>query len=596
MTLSTNDAIQRFGQNEERVDTFVNQTGSYQTNGSPPQSVETLPSLMNRLQQRYLNIVDKGDWTTAAVYVINDIAKQSNVIYLCVTPHTAGTFLIDLAAGKWVVYQGITSKDLQFDVARQETANNGFAGLQARQCAFMLLGDSISEGAGASAYVNGCSWQAARSLLNAGDMGWPNERTYGYHTVVNMANAVASGLISHNGLIVNAGVVGSRISLAAGQAVTLTGVSVDYSDVVYDASASSGSIEIAINNVVRKTVAISGTGLKDTFPTTVGAAYRGYLTSEADSITFTAVGGTVVICGVLAWRTAYLSPAAWVVAKSGTAYQDYTSSTQLDELAYWLNLYRTSSAKYMILNLGTNNIYNSSKSLSPSSMVAQISTLINGISSRCVGVQFAIAVPPRAVESTWPVIASGYTYDDYVKAIVEFARSNQHALVRHDKSTLGIGNSAYYSDGVHPNNAGHAVAAKNLCDTMGVMLNPNTKGSSGLISPPKELINIVISTTVDIVMNDTWRAFTNNAAFAAKATKQNNVLFLSGIVEKNGSTSTTVGTLPVGYRPAGRNTYVISRNDAGVTTIDISSGGVITVSALPTTWLSLENIALVINR
>lgn len=105
MTLSTNDAIIRFVENEERVNQFVNTVGNYSTNTTPPQTVETLPSFVQRLQQRYLTISDQGDWATSTVYAINDVVKQSGIIYLCVTPHTAGTFATDLSTGKWVVYQ-----------------------------------------------------------------------------------------------------------------------------------------------------------------------------------------------------------------------------------------------------------------------------------------------------------------------------------------------------------------------------------------------------------------------------------------------------------------------------------------------------------
>lgn len=110
--LPLNDGIERFKQNEERVDLFVNSDTSYLTNEQTPRSVESLPALMARLKTRYLNVVHRGNWAASSIYDINDIAKQSDIVYLCVEPHTAGTFATDLTNGKWVVYQGVSYSDL----------------------------------------------------------------------------------------------------------------------------------------------------------------------------------------------------------------------------------------------------------------------------------------------------------------------------------------------------------------------------------------------------------------------------------------------------------------------------------------------------
>ena len=319
----------------------------------------------------------------------------------------------------------------------------------------------------------------------------------------------------------------------------------------------------------------------------------GALTSESDVITFTSVSGTVVITAVLAWRNSYTSPAAYVIAKSGTAYQDYTTSTQMDEIAYYLNLYRGAGLNYLMLNLGTNNIYNATKSLTPSAMVAQISALITGINSRCTSVRYAIAVPPKAYETTWPVIAGGYTYLDYVDAIVAFAKANGHTLIRHDKSILGQGLGAFYYDGVHPNNIGHQIAARNICDVLEVPVNGNQKGALGYIAPPVELMNLLYGTSVNITMNSTWRALSNNVQYTAKARKVGKVVYLSGAVEPNGSVSQIIGTLPAGYYPGTRGTYIATRDNAGIANFLIDASGVITLStAVPSTWVSLENIVI----
>lgn len=103
------DAIARFKANEERIDIFVNDpddVGFYVTNETIPANVESLPSLLTRFEQRYLTLISRGGWVTATIYSANDLVLQSSLLYVCIVTHTSGTFATDLAAGKWILYQG----------------------------------------------------------------------------------------------------------------------------------------------------------------------------------------------------------------------------------------------------------------------------------------------------------------------------------------------------------------------------------------------------------------------------------------------------------------------------------------------------------
>lgn len=102
--LPLDEAVSRLKENEDRLDIFVNQSGTYSTNEAVSREVETVPSLMQRLKERYLSLLDRGNWTTATAYAINDIVKNGNSIYLCTEYHTAGTFSNDLISGKWILY------------------------------------------------------------------------------------------------------------------------------------------------------------------------------------------------------------------------------------------------------------------------------------------------------------------------------------------------------------------------------------------------------------------------------------------------------------------------------------------------------------
>jgi hypothetical protein len=110
--LSADAAILRFKENEVRVNTFVNEFGQYQTNTLPPSFVETLPSFIQRMTERYLSFHFEGNWLTSTNYQIQDLVKQSDIVYICLEDHTSGTFATDLASGKWAVYQGVTKVEL----------------------------------------------------------------------------------------------------------------------------------------------------------------------------------------------------------------------------------------------------------------------------------------------------------------------------------------------------------------------------------------------------------------------------------------------------------------------------------------------------
>lgn len=51
----------------------------------------------------------RGDWVTATVYALKDVATQGGVTYICAIEHTSGTFATDLAADKWVALNSGTT-------------------------------------------------------------------------------------------------------------------------------------------------------------------------------------------------------------------------------------------------------------------------------------------------------------------------------------------------------------------------------------------------------------------------------------------------------------------------------------------------------
>ena len=54
----------------------------------------------------------RGAWTAGTAYALKDLVANSGVTYAAVLAHTSGTFATDLAAGWWVVHQGVVGVDL----------------------------------------------------------------------------------------------------------------------------------------------------------------------------------------------------------------------------------------------------------------------------------------------------------------------------------------------------------------------------------------------------------------------------------------------------------------------------------------------------
>lgn len=67
----------------------------------------------------------RGGWVTATGYEQGDIVLQNDIVYLCVTDHTSGTFATDLAADKWGALTFVqTATDTPFSSTATLVATN----------------------------------------------------------------------------------------------------------------------------------------------------------------------------------------------------------------------------------------------------------------------------------------------------------------------------------------------------------------------------------------------------------------------------------------------------------------------------------------
>lgn len=101
MTLKSQ--IERFSINETNFNSVITgSSGATVDLGGGAGTVKTLASAIDTIQIGN----NRGAWTTATAYAINDIVLESGAYYRCPVAHTSGVFATDLASGKWRLNQG----------------------------------------------------------------------------------------------------------------------------------------------------------------------------------------------------------------------------------------------------------------------------------------------------------------------------------------------------------------------------------------------------------------------------------------------------------------------------------------------------------
>jgi hypothetical protein len=470
--------------------------------------------------------------------------------------------------------------------------NYGLVGAFPRTCSVMVVGDSITAGTGVSSYPNSVGWLVGRSLMNSSDRGVFNDWGIGYHRILNANSFLQSTGVTTTGISLAAGVFGSRIQITPGQSLTLTLREVKSFDVIYDASTSSGSFDIKLNGTTIRTVAVVGTGLKTTFPTS--AKTGSFMTRLGDTLSVQCTAGSLQICGIMDLKNSTVNDMlAYVGAQAGYAYQDYNTAAAMDELAFYLNNLRTANDKALVMAIGTNNLYNATKALSPTAMIAAITTFVTGMQSRCTNLQIAISVPPKSNESLFPMILA-FKYEDYVRAIVSYALRNNLVLIRHDLG--GLNDGTYYSDGLHPNDVGAKIFAQTICQAMRIKYDVYFKNTDFALSD----YLTELRTDIAITPVSTWAAFGGLTSFQPRAHAVAGVCYLSGNFQRNGSVSLTIGNLPAAFRPDTQDRYFSIAKDVagagGQANLKIAATGDLALLALPVDNVSLDGISFPLQK
>ncbi|MBG5922591.1 SGNH/GDSL hydrolase family protein [Providencia rettgeri] len=343
----------------------------------------------------------------------------------------------------------------------------------------VVVGDSITSGVGASTAEDKYVTKFMRSLWNHVDKGLGNDRSFNFESYIEIAQAIKHVGVTTTGTVLKNGVVESRLKLTDGQYIEFTLREIGYLDCIYEGDLTKGDVDFYVNDkLVRSFTTLKTPGLHSSFPT---ALLGGKLVGLSDKCRIVAKGGNVVISALLTLRQSARSPFCYVVSRSGWGFQSYLDPAKLTEIAFYLNYRNAANKKLLILNLGTNNIYNKDLAVNSDEYIALLDAFIAGIKARSSNVHFVIEVPARAT-SRWTALKDNYEL--YVAKILEYCKSNKHLVTRFDRETMSL-TGDYYDDGLHPNDDGHSMIAMSLCKTLGIQYNPYRRMTE--ISDPEYL-------------------------------------------------------------------------------------------------------------
>ncbi|KHA77509.1 hypothetical protein NC77_17915 [Janthinobacterium lividum] len=554
------------------------------------------------------SIVSRGAWLAGSSYVMKDVVKVGSTWYICVTDHLASNAFSQDSIF-WRVYQGVVAGDLAASDGAKYIGNEGntidrqidlydfnaesvhdfiLSGLYPSN--FFLLGDSKTAGVGVSALTQQSSWLLSRSLINHQARGFGAASGFGYASRLDMENAVKEPGITSQGTLVNAGFVSSRLSLGVGQSIGITKREIAFVGLIVDADASAGaSLQVSMNGVpVGPALLVSGSGIRYVRTQLLKTC------SIDDVLTLTASGSSIQVCGIIAQRYSEKGCNVMVAGKSGTAYQDFNSGSALAEIVAHCNIYGGGRPTLFAIALGTNLLYSSLKALSPNDAVLELGRLVDGIRAGVQLVKFLIEIPERADESAWPIIIAGYTYTDYVNAIVDFCEIRGFAMVRGDRSLNSTGR--YYADKVHPNADGSRIRARSFCQALGVKYDPYFKGAASddlayqAIFPRG--INYFVAKPA---FTAPWNNFSNSVPLGPSCQYYLNTLVFSGLIAPFGATGRTICKFDIPALAADR--YFAASSNGGMTRLILTKDGFLKLAdgeVIPSTYISLDNVSLLV--
>lgn len=342
-----------------------------------------------------------------------------------------------------------------------------------------ILSDSIGQGVGASAinksYIS-LLFSAINAVTNKG-VGT------GYELNANF-QAIPEGF-TYGGTYTYGinGPVKKSIILQPGATITFTRA-VDYIELYFHKTLTSGKIEFRKNGTLYRTVDCAGT--EDLNANTLSAMLQ-TSSSSSDTYTLTCINASVELTGVMCWRKQ--ASGCGIIynnrfAVSGTSTGDYVGAATLESILQ-VGTFSNRHTTVFILDLGTNDIYNPSKATSSANYKNNLRTIATYLKNG--GHKVVLKVPLRPT-GDWIEIVE--PFENYKKADYDLA--SELNLPIFDLSELNF-DSTMYADDLHPNDAGHEYLANAWINFLGIpkaISLPDKPDLSGVATKNQLVINV----------------------------------------------------------------------------------------------------------
>jgi len=249
------------------------------------------------------------------------------------------------------------------------------------------------------------------------------------------------------------GPIRKSLILKPNATITFTG-DFKYVDVWYKRTPDSGSIEIYKNNVLQKTLDLSGEeGIVTTYPSQTIERGEGVYTIKC-------VGAPVEILGVIRLNS---EPGSTIycnrMALSATATSDYIYEPILESI-YTIGSLNNSKKNLFIIALGTNDMFNKQKASPVAMYVENMRTIAKYLMDR--GQDVILYWPPTADPEIYEP-RYGF-YGTYKEALYGLAEELNVPVIDVSVSNPTSGESYY--DGLHPNAYGHKLYYQDFLDVI----------------------------------------------------------------------------------------------------------------------------------
>lgn len=139
-----------------------------------------------------------SSWSTSTVYAVNQMVYNSQAIFVCKVAHTSGTFVTDVAAGKWAFVDVVSSQSPNLMMAGNNFEDNTVGGWTGTGCATITNGLPVTVGSGGNPFSssNGGRALGANTTAPAVTSSSPINELYSLNLATSGAGTIGDGYIS----------------------------------------------------------------------------------------------------------------------------------------------------------------------------------------------------------------------------------------------------------------------------------------------------------------------------------------------------------------------------------------------------------------